>query len=237
MENVIQTITVYAIPGLFAITLHEAAHGYVARMFGDNTAYVAGRDHAESAAHIDPIGTIVGAAGMVLLSGLHVRLGQAGAGRLRQPAQAEARHDLGRRRRPRRQPAMAVGWALLCQALLLPACRSSSSWSPTPASGEPRASWRSTCCRSRRSTAAASVGLLPTRPLAYQFARIEPYGLFIMHRAAVHRRAVALPVAPFLQLGAADRPFGVVHLTMYPTAFFPACAPPARCTSATSTAR
>ena len=43
MENVIQEIAVYAIPVLFAITVHEAAHGYVARMFGDNTAYVLGQ--------------------------------------------------------------------------------------------------------------------------------------------------------------------------------------------------
>jgi Zn-dependent protease len=37
-KNIIQTIAVYAMPVLFAITLHEAAHGYVARYFGDNTA-------------------------------------------------------------------------------------------------------------------------------------------------------------------------------------------------------
>ena len=43
MDSLIQTITVYAIPVLFAITLHEAAHGYVARMLGDNTAEQAGR--------------------------------------------------------------------------------------------------------------------------------------------------------------------------------------------------
>ena len=42
MEGLIQTLTVFAIPVLLAITLHEAAHGYVARLFGDDTAYVAG---------------------------------------------------------------------------------------------------------------------------------------------------------------------------------------------------
>ncbi|MCQ9615784.1 site-2 protease family protein [Paenalcaligenes niemegkensis] len=58
MESLIQTITVYAIPVIFAITLHEAAHGYVARMLGDNTAEQAGRITLNPIPHIDPIGTI-----------------------------------------------------------------------------------------------------------------------------------------------------------------------------------
>ena len=62
-----QTIAVYAIPVLFAITVHEAAHGYVARMFGDNTAYVLGRVTLNPAKHIDPIGTIVLPLAMALL--------------------------------------------------------------------------------------------------------------------------------------------------------------------------
>lgn len=42
-SSLIQTFAVYALPVLFAITLHEAAHGYVSKYFGDNTAYVLGR--------------------------------------------------------------------------------------------------------------------------------------------------------------------------------------------------
>jgi Zn-dependent protease len=57
-SSLIQTIAVYAIPVIFAITLHEAAHGYVARMLGDNTAYVLGRVSFNPMRHIDPIGTI-----------------------------------------------------------------------------------------------------------------------------------------------------------------------------------
>ncbi len=57
--NVVQTITVYALPVLFAVTLHEAAHGYVARHFGDNTAYAQGRITLNPLKHIDLIGTIV----------------------------------------------------------------------------------------------------------------------------------------------------------------------------------
>ncbi len=59
MNDIIQTITVYAIPVIFAITLHEAAHGYVAKHFGDATAFVQGRVTLNPLKHIDPIGTIV----------------------------------------------------------------------------------------------------------------------------------------------------------------------------------
>lgn len=58
-SSLIQTVAVYALPVLFAITLHEAAHGYVAKLFGDNTAYAMGRVSINPARHIDPIGTIV----------------------------------------------------------------------------------------------------------------------------------------------------------------------------------
>ncbi|NQW79564.1 MAG: site-2 protease family protein [Polaromonas sp.] len=56
--NIIQTIAIYAIPVIFAITVHEAAHGYVARYFGDNTAWMLGRVTLNPVKHIDPIGTI-----------------------------------------------------------------------------------------------------------------------------------------------------------------------------------
>ncbi len=56
--NLIQTIALYALPVLFAITVHEAAHGYAARYFGDNTAYLQGRMTLNPFKHIDPIGTI-----------------------------------------------------------------------------------------------------------------------------------------------------------------------------------
>ncbi len=56
--NIIQTIALYALPVLFAITVHEAAHGYAARHFGDGTAAFLGRVTLNPARHIDPIGTI-----------------------------------------------------------------------------------------------------------------------------------------------------------------------------------
>ncbi|MDO8457482.1 MAG: site-2 protease family protein, partial [Burkholderiaceae bacterium] len=58
IANLIQTVLIYALPVLFAITVHEAAHGYAARHFGDNTAYVMGRVTLNPFKHIDPVGTI-----------------------------------------------------------------------------------------------------------------------------------------------------------------------------------
>jgi Zn-dependent protease len=59
MDELIRNIAVYALPVLFAITLHEAAHAYAAKFFGDNTAYAAGRMSLNPIKHIDPFGTIL----------------------------------------------------------------------------------------------------------------------------------------------------------------------------------
>ncbi len=58
-SNLVQTVLIYALPVLFAITIHEAAHGYVARYLGDNTAYMMGRVTLNPLKHIDPVGTIL----------------------------------------------------------------------------------------------------------------------------------------------------------------------------------
>ena len=55
----IQTVLIYALPVIFAITVHEAAHGYVARYLGDQTAWMMGRVTLNPIKHIDPIGTIL----------------------------------------------------------------------------------------------------------------------------------------------------------------------------------
>jgi Zn-dependent protease len=68
--NVIQKIVVYALPILFAITVHEAAHGYVAKYFGDLTAEKMGRISLNPLKHIDPFGTILLPAITVILGGV-----------------------------------------------------------------------------------------------------------------------------------------------------------------------
>ena len=59
VQSLIQAVAIGAIPVLFAITLHEAAHGYVARHFGDMTAFQQGRISLNPLRHIDPVGTIL----------------------------------------------------------------------------------------------------------------------------------------------------------------------------------
>lgn len=68
--DAIQRIAIYALPVLFAITVHEAAHGYAARYFGDMTAAAAGRISLNPMRHIDPIGTLVLPAITLLVGGM-----------------------------------------------------------------------------------------------------------------------------------------------------------------------
>ena len=90
----IQTILISALPVIFAITLHEAAHGYAARYFGDPTAWQAGRISLNPLRHIDPVGTLL-VPGLILITS-YVAAGSAmlfgwakpvpvNFGRLRQP--------------------------------------------------------------------------------------------------------------------------------------------------------
>ncbi len=59
MQDFIPTLAIWALPVIFAITLHEAAHGYVARHFGDPTAFLAGRISLNPLRHVDPVGTLL----------------------------------------------------------------------------------------------------------------------------------------------------------------------------------
>ncbi|CAM3637767.1 site-2 protease family protein [Polynucleobacter arcticus] len=85
----IQAIAINAIPLIFAITIHEAAHGFAARKLGDNTAYMLGRVSLNPLKHIDPVGTILIPA-MLILTGSPFLVGYAkpvpvNFGRLRHP--------------------------------------------------------------------------------------------------------------------------------------------------------
>ncbi|MEP7182217.1 MAG: site-2 protease family protein [Betaproteobacteria bacterium] len=68
--SLLETIALYAVPVVFAITLHEAAHGYVARMFGDQTAWMLGRVTLNPLKHIDPVGTVLVPGALLLMAKL-----------------------------------------------------------------------------------------------------------------------------------------------------------------------
>jgi Zn-dependent protease len=90
LESLIQTIAIAALPVIFAITLHEAAHGYAARHFGDPTAWQMGRISLNPLRHIDLVGTIIIPASILLFSGGTFLFGYAKPvpvdfGRLRNP--------------------------------------------------------------------------------------------------------------------------------------------------------
>ena len=90
MESLIQLVAIAALPVIFAITLHEAAHGYAARHFGDPTAWQAGRISLNPLRHIDLFGTILLPLGILLLSSGGMLFGYAKPvpvdfGRLRNP--------------------------------------------------------------------------------------------------------------------------------------------------------
>ena len=68
IDSIIQGIAIYALPVIFAITLHEAAHGYVAKYFGDFTAFNQGRISLNPTKHIDPVGTILVPATLFIIS-------------------------------------------------------------------------------------------------------------------------------------------------------------------------
>ena len=187
MENLIQTIAVYALPVLFAITLHEAAHGYVARRFGDNTAEVLGRISLNPIKHIDPIGTIAVPLLILLTSSL------AGMGFLfgwAKPVPINSRHLKNPRKDmvwiaaagPGINLLMALAWALLAKLLLLLGAEEEFFFLKMADAGimvnvglmainllplPPLDGGR------------IAVGLLPNR-LAAMLARIEPYGFFII---------------------------------------------------------
>jgi len=77
INQLIQTLAIYALPVLFAITLHEAAHGYVARHFGDMTAHAQGRISLNPGRHIDVVGTIIVPLVILFLSGYKFLFGWA----------------------------------------------------------------------------------------------------------------------------------------------------------------
>ncbi len=68
--DAVQRVTIYVLPVIFAITVHEAAHGYAARHYGDMTAAAAGRISLNPLRHIDPVGTLLIPALTLLIGGI-----------------------------------------------------------------------------------------------------------------------------------------------------------------------
>lgn len=189
MESLIATLAIWALPVLLAITLHEAAHGYVARHFGDPTADLAGRITLNPLKHIDPIGTLVVPAAILAASTLF-----AGGGILfgwAKPVPV----DFGRLRKPKADMlwvaaagpfvnlVMAVAWALLFKVAL-----------DLPESDYTTPMMKMADAGMQINTVLMVLNLLPIPPLdggriavsllpnrlAWQYARLEPYGFPIL---------------------------------------------------------
>lgn len=181
--TLIQQIAVYALPVIFAITLHEAAHGYAAKHFGDTTAYMLGRISVNPLRHIDPIGTVLVPLATLALGG--ILFGWA------KPVPVNFSHL----RRPKRDmlwvaaagPAanlgMALFWALVMKiGLSLP---ESSLALPMALMGKAGITINAVLMVLNLlpllplDGGRIAVSLLPS-PLAYSYARLEPYGMIIL---------------------------------------------------------
>ena len=123
VTQLVQTVAIYALPVLVAITLHEAAHGYVARHFGDMTAFAQGRISLNPVRHVDIIGTVVVPLAILLLSGGRFLFGWAKPVPVNYSALRSPKRDMlwVAAAGPASNLAMAIGWAVLLKlALLLP---------------------------------------------------------------------------------------------------------------------
>ncbi|WP_455201873.1 site-2 protease family protein [Kaarinaea lacus] len=185
MLNQIQLIAAFALPVLFAITVHEVAHGWVAKHLGDPTAQMMGRLTLNPIKHIDPIGTVILPVAMLLLTGF--MFGWAKPVPITWENLKRPKRDVGlvAVAGPTANLLMALIWAAVIKiALLLPATASNIALPmvymgfagifingilmilnliPLPPLDGGR----------------IMSSLLPG-PLSYKFSRLEPYGLIIL---------------------------------------------------------
>lgn len=184
-ESILRLIALYAIPGIFAITLHEAAHGYAARHFGDLTAYRAGRITLNPVRHVDPIGTLLVPIVILALSGGKYAFGWAKPVPVNFAALRSPKRDMlwVAAAGPGANLLMAVLWVLVIKiaeaipvnyftepmilmargGIIINAVLMVLNLLPLPPLDGGR----------------IAVSLLP-RPLAYRFALLEPYGMVII---------------------------------------------------------
>lgn len=215
MEDTIRTIAVYALPVLFAITLHEAAHAYAARYFGDNTAYSQGRMSLNPLVHVDIWGTIVIPIVMYMFSGFvfgYAKPVPVEFGRLRNPKRDMAWVALAG---PGANFIMAVLWLIFAGLLVFFGVNESFPHHVAQAGIV-------------TNLLIMAFNLLPIPPLdggrvvtsmlphraAYAFARIEPYGFFIV-LGLVLLRVVGYWLEPVMAIGRY-----LVQLVALPFTFF-----------------
>jgi Zn-dependent protease len=126
VNHALQTFAIYALPVLFAITLHEAAHGYVARHFGDMTAHAQGRISLNPVRHVDLVGTLLVPLAILFVSGGKFLFGWAKPVPVNYSALKRPRLHMAwvAAAGPGANLAMALAWAVLLKvAVLVPAGR------------------------------------------------------------------------------------------------------------------
>ena len=180
--SLVQKIAVWVVPVVLGITVHEVAHGWIARKLGDNTAFMLGRLTLNPLKHIDPVGTIL-IPGMLLLLQAGVLFGYAKPVPINWKNLRHPKRDMAlvAAAGPGANLFMALAWALLIRlglslgesglALVYMGVAGITiniilmvlNLLPLPPLDGGR----------------VMTGLLPG-PWAYQFSRIEPYGFFIL---------------------------------------------------------
>jgi Zn-dependent protease len=201
LDTLLQTVLVYALPVLFAITLHEAAHAYAARYFGDNTAYAAGRMTLNPLVHIDLFGTILIPVILFMSTGGAFLFGYAKPvpvdfGRLREPKRDMRWVALAG---PMANLVMALLWALLDIGLA--------------ASGVKEPFFHKMAGAGIATNLVLfAFNLFPIPPLdggrvmfsllpnrtAFQYSKIEPYGFFIVLGLAYTKVLYPLWIGPLV---------------------------------------
>jgi Zn-dependent protease len=196
MDQFIYVLAVNAIPFLLAITLHEAAHGYAAKQFGDRTAEMLGRITLNPIKHIDWIGTVLVPSLTLLIGGVFFGWAKPVPVNTRNLRNEKTDMIWVAAAGPAANLVMGIGWALtlkLSESTAIDAiARAGVLWNVglmalnllpiLPLDG-----------------GRIVAGLLPG-PLSYKFSRLEPYGLFIVLGLAV-AGILGTILAPLYQLG------------------------------------